>query len=56
MSINRVKITLELTKNYAKLNQAKTEDCKDSLETETSTKFSWVKPRLDKLNQEINRG
>ena len=27
-----------------------------SLETETSTEFSQVKERLDKLNQEINRG
>ena len=27
-----------------------------SLETEVSAKFNWVKPRLDKLNQEINRG
>ena len=26
-----------------------------SLETETSAKFNWVKPRLDKLNQPRNK-
>ena len=43
-SINRVKITLELI-----------EKSRLSLETKTSTKFSSVKPRLDKLNGEISK-
>ena len=53
VSINQVKITLKLTKNWTKLNQGLQ---RLSLETEISAKFNWVKPRLDKLNQEINQG
>ena len=52
VSINQIKIILKLTKNWTKLNQGLQ---RLSLETEISEKFIWVKPRLDKLNQNINQ-
>ena len=52
-----------MSKNHTGINQEITEFKRVnpglqrlSLETETSTKLSRVKPRLDKLNQEIKRG
>ena len=53
-SINQVKITLELTEKQTELNQGKPKISK-TLKTETSTEFSRVKSRLDKLNQEIKQ-
>ena len=55
-SINQAKIPLKLTKNkmsWTKLNQGLQ---RISLETETLAEFNWVKPRLGKLNPEINQG
>ena len=53
LSINLVKITLELTEKETEFNQVKPRIAKTfTLETETLTEFSQVKPRFNKLTEE----
>ena len=54
-SINRVKIILKLTEKYTDLTKVNQGSQRFSPGTETFPKFNQVKPRLDKLNREINR-
>ena len=54
LSINQAKITSTLLINKPSSTELNRGLQRLSLETETSAEFNQVKPRLDKINQEIN--